>query len=520
MKKPLILILFPVLLSGQTANLPLGHWAYGFIERMEARGLVSGFHAGTRPYSRDRATAIAIEIDRAAAADPGLLSPTEEAYLERMKGELADELSGTGVRIDASKREPHLASWQWSDSRLHLDALAGGGAWLRSDGAAEAERRVYQPYYGAAARGRIGGVAFYSDNRIFAEWGSGTYVQNYDASLGYPRNAEADSSRATWDKSESYFTFGIRGIGFEYGRDNTAWGPCPDGGLMFSGLAPAMDMLRLTTDAGPVFLAWFHGQVRGKLDRKWVSGHRVEFSPFRGAAFGIHDAVVYANRGLEPAYLNPVMPFVFSQHSLGDRDNVVFGLDAACTRIRNLKLYGEMLVDDFTSPWGLFSDAWSNKIAFTAGALWTNPAVVRDSQIRLEYTRIDPFVYTHRFPSNVFENYDSGLGSDLQPNSDRLRLRWEHWFGLRLRGGVSGRIERHGQGDRRTSHTEEDGEVKRFLKGTVERKAAASVHMELEPVRDMVFRIEAGRVGVRNRGLAEGSDASWDEWILQAAWNW
>lgn len=520
MKKSLILFLFPMLLSGQTANLPLGHWAYGFIERMEARGLVSGFHAGTRPYSRDRAAAIVLEIDRAAAARPGVLSATEEAYLERLKGELADEFAGSGAAVKASEREPHLASWTWDDSRLHLDALAGGSVRLRSDGAEEPERRVYQPYYGAAARGRIGGVAFYSDNRIFAEWGSGKYVQNYDASLGYPRNAEADSSRATWDKSESYFTFGIRGIGFEYGRDNIAWGPSPDGGLMFSGLAPAMDMLRLTTDAGPVFLTWFHGQVRGEPDRKWVSGHRVEFSPFRGAAFGIHDAVVYADRGLEPAYLNPVMPFVFSQHSLGDRDNVVFGLDAAFTRVRNLKLYGEMLVDDFTSPWGLFSDAWSNKIAFTAGALWTDPAGIRDGQLRIEYTRVDPFVYTHRISSNVFENYDSGLGSDLHPNSDRLRLRWNHWLGLRLRGGVTGRIERHGSGDRRTSHTEEDGDVKRFLRGTVERRATASVHMELEPVRDLVFRIEAGRVGVQNRGLAEGSDASWNELILQAVWNW
>lgn len=520
MKKSLILILFPVLLSGQTANLPLGHWAYGFIERMEARGLVSGFHAGTRPYSRDRAAAIALDIHRAAAARPGVLSATEEAYLERLKGELADELAGSGAVVKASEREPHLASWQWSDSRLHLDALAGGSVRLRSDGAEEAERRVYQPYYGAAAMGRIGGVAFYSDNRIFAEWGSGTYVQNYDASLGYPRNAEKDSSRATWDQSESYFTFAIRGIGFEYGRDNTAWGPCPDGGLMFSGLAPAMDMLRLTYDAGPVFLSWFHGQVRGKPDRKWVSGHRVEFTPFRGASFGLQDAVIYADRGLEPAYLNPVMPFVFSQHSLGDRDNVLFGVDAAWSRIRNLKLYGEMLVDDFTSPWGLFSDAWSNKIAFTAGALWTDPAGIRDGQLRIDYARVDPFVYTHRIPSNVYEHFAAGLGSDLQPNSDRLGLRWEHWFGLRLRGGVSCRIERHGRGDRRVSHTDEDGDVKRFLAGTVERRTAASIHLESEPVRDLVFRIEAGRVGVRNRGLAEGFDASWNELLLRAAWNW
>jgi hypothetical protein len=87
-------------------------------------------------------------------------------------------------------------------------------------------------------------------------------------------------------------------------------------------------------------------------------------------SIGIQDAVVYANRVMEPAYFNPVLPVLVSQHSLGDRDNVEFGVDAAYERIRSVKLYGEFFLDDFTSPWGIFSNEWGNKLAFTAGALW------------------------------------------------------------------------------------------------------------------------------------------------------
>jgi hypothetical protein len=516
----LFLLLAASALIAQSVNIPLDHWAYGFIERMEAKGVLSDHKNGTRPYSRKRMAALVAQIEASLKSRPGILSRIEMQYFEKLKGEFWDELEGSEIPVRASEKEPHLYSWKGDAGLFHLDALAGGSMAFRSSGAAEADRRVYQPYYGAAARGSFWNIGFNSDNRIFSEWGSGKYIQNYDASMGYPRNAEKDSSRATWDLSTSYFVFGIRGIQIEYGRDNVAWGPSPSGGLMFSGLGPSMDMLRIRFDIGPALFTWFHAQLRGGAAQKWVSGHRVEFTPVRGVSLGIHDAVVYANRGLEPAYLNPFLPFLVSQHSLGDRDNVVFGLDAAVSRMRGFKLYGELFLDDFTSPWGIFSNEWSNKLAFTAGGLWTDPAGLRNAGLRAEYTRIEPFVYTHHIPSNVYENYNIGLGSDLQPNSDRLFLRWEQWLSLSLRGGAGFSSTRHGRGDRRTPHTAEDGNTKHFLAGILERTERISILLEYEPVRDLVFRCEAADVRVRNRGLMAGSDPSWAEVLLKVTGNW
>ena len=516
----LVFLLACPVLFAQSVNLPLDHWAYGFIERMEARGILSDIKNGTKPFSRKRMAALVTQIEETFKENPGALSRIEAQYLERLKGELWDELQDSGTQVRSYEKEPHLYSWNGDAGLFHLDALAGGSMAFRSSGAAEAERRVTQPYYGAAARGRFWNIGFYSDNRIYSEWGSGKYFQNYDASAGYPRNAEKDSSRATWDLSDSYFVFGIRGIQIEYGRDNVAWGPSQSNGLMFSGLAPSMDMLRIRFDIGPALFTWFHGQVRGDSRQKWISAHRIEFTPARGVSIGIHDAVVYANRGLEPAYLNPVLPFLVSQHSLGDRDNVAFGLDAALSRIRGLKLYGELFVDDFTSPWGIFSNDWANKLAFKAGGVWMDPAGLRNAGLRAEYTRIEPFVYTHYLSSNAYENYNIGLGSDLQPNSDRILLQWDQWFSLSLRGGAGFSAVRHGLGDRRTPHTAEDGETKHFLGGTVESTERIGIRLEYEPVRDLVFRCEAANVRTRNRGLAAGADASRAEILVKASWNW
>jgi hypothetical protein len=289
---------------------------------------------------------------------------------------------------------------------------------------------------------------------------------------------------------------------------------------MFSGLAPSMDMLRIRFDIGPAALTWFHGQVRGGADRKWVSAHRIDFMPAAGVSIGIQDAVVYANRGIEPAYFNPVLPVLVSQHSLGDRDNVEFGADAAVDRFHPVKLYGEFFLDDFTSPWGLFSNNWVNKLAFTAGALWANPGRIRNSGLRAEYTRVEPFVYTHRLAENLYENYNVALGSDLQPNSDRLTLQWEQWISLSLRAGMQFQSIRHGRGDRKTAHAEEDGEIKHFLAGALEKTDRIGIRVECEPVRDLVFRIEAADCRVRNQGLEAGKNVSWAEVLVKAAWNW
>ncbi len=516
----LCFMLASTVVSAQSVNVPLDHWAYGFIERMEAKGLLQDIKNGSKPFSRKRMAALVHQIEMRLKENPANLSRVETQYFERLKGELWDELEDSGIAVRPSEREPHLYTWKGEAGLFHLEALAGGSAAFRSSGADGADRRVYQPYYGAAVRGSFWNVGFYSDNRIYSEWGSGKYFQNYDASLGYPRNAEKDSSMATWDMSDSYLAFGIRGFQVEYGRDNVKWGPSPSGGLLFSGLAPSMDMLKIRFDIGPAAFTWLHGQLRGGAAPKWVSAHRIEFMPARGLSIGIHDAVVYANRGIEPAYFNPVLPVLISQHSLGDRDNVEFGIDASFERIRSVKLYGEFFLDDFTSPWGIFSNAWGNKLAFTTGCVWTNPAGMENAGLRAEYTRIEPFVYTHRFAGNLYENYGTALGSDLQPNSDRLLLQWEQWISLSLRAGMQFHSIRHGRGDRKTAHTDEDGESKHFLGGTVETTDRIGIRVEVEPVRDLVFRCEAANVRIRNRGIMESAEASWTEVIVKASWNW
>jgi hypothetical protein len=514
------IILIPLFTAAaQSVNVPLEHRAYGFLERMETRGVLPELRDGSLPFTRERIAGLLLAIERRTAVRPDLLSGVERKILDRLKGEFWDELADSTAVLDREK-EPHLYSWKGKGGIFHADAEAGFDLLFRTADAPAADRRVIRPRYGAAFRGRLWDVGFFSDNRIFAEWGSGIYNQRYRPSQGYPRNAEKDSSRATWDVSDSYVTFSVRGFQFEAGRDNLRWGRSPSGGLLLSGLAPSMDLVKLSFAFGSAEFTWFHGQLRSDFRSKWISAHRIECTPAAGVDIAVQDAVVYGNRGVEPAYFNPVLPFLVSQHSLGDRDNVVMGLDASVTRIRNLKITAELFIDDLFAPWHLFSGYWGNKAAFQTGVFWTDPAGLPNSGLRCEYTRIEPFVYTHKDSVNTFEHFNSGLGSDLSPNSDRWSLAWEQWMALSWRAGAEGSITRHGEGDRRTAHTLADGDRKRFLCGVVETIRRIGVHGEWEPSRDLIFRCDAGRVWSRNWSRISGSNLSWNEFRLRASWNW
>jgi len=510
----------PVLLFAQSVNLPPDHWAYGFFERMETRGVVANIRSGSKPFTREKAASLVLQLDRECSTRPDRFSKIEKQFLERLKGEFFDELRNTGVSIRSSEMEPHFYSWEKSPDFVHLDAVGGGRITVRGSGAETAERRIYAPYYGAVLRGSIRGAGVYSDSRIFAEWGTRKYIQNYRASQGYPNNAERDSSRATWDVSDSYFTFPVKGFQFEFGRDNLKWARSNVAGLFLSGRAPSFDMLKMRIAFGKAEFTWAHAELRSDFSRKWLSAHRLEFSPARGLDIGIHEAVVYGRRGLEPAYLNPILPFLVAQHSLGDRDNLALGADASLCRIRNVKLYGELFVDDLFAPWAVFDDYWGNRLAFTAGGHWVDPLGLRNSELRVEYTRIEPYVYSHKDSVNVFEHYNSGLGHFLQPNSDGWFAEAKTWFDFRFQAAFRAGMAHHGRGDRRTPHLDEDGDRKSFLGGIVEKQTRVAACFEGQPVRDVFVRFELGRIWIRNRSHRQNDNGDWNEMVVSAHLNW
>jgi len=167
-------------------------------------------------------------------------------------------------------------------------------------------------------------------------------------------------------------------------------------------------------------------------------------------------------RDPEWVYLLPFMPFTMAEHYLGDRDNSAISLDLNLTWPRSWRWYAELLLDDMTAPWTLFSDDWGNKWALAAGVQYFGAIGRRALTGTLEYARVEPWVYTHFYGgSHDFTHFGQCLGAPLGPNSDALRLELELAVAPRHTVGLTFANER-------TNHSARGGTITDVFQDTLD----------------------------------------------------
>ena len=94
------------------------------------------------------------------------------------------------------------------------------------------------------------------------------------------------------------------------------------------------------------------------------------------------------------------------------------------TPARNISFQASLLIDDLTFGTLFEDDSLNeNKFGWQIGALWTGfPGLA----LSLEYTHLDPFVYSHRSNKSSFTNRGYSLGHALPPNSDEIALQMQY----------------------------------------------------------------------------------------------
>ena len=96
--------------------------------------------------------------------------------------------------------------------------------------------------------------------------------------------------------------------------------------------------------------------------------------------------------------------------------------DGVFRGLQHWEFYGELFIDDMKYPLSLFDTTWwGNKWAFSGGGHWSFAKGPWKADWRGEFTRIEPWVYTHyEGISHQYTNFNQILGSDLGPNSQEL----------------------------------------------------------------------------------------------------
>jgi hypothetical protein len=502
----LLYLIFPWYGSGfaQSVDLPLGHWAYQFLDQLETKCQFSDFASRSLPMSRMEIAGIVRQVDEMVKKEDIKLTTTEWDRLEQLKGEFHEELQRLDIASDARFRERHLFTWTEENSKIHADLDFGFNLEINRGDQYPATKRVSHTTLGGILRGNLKqSLGFHIFVRNTLSRGIDFSQRNLDPSKGIP--IDFAGKNAYSDQAIAYFTWKLPWFQFKVGRDQAKWGPGYRGNLMLSAQNPLFDMIKLKTRFKRFQFESIHGHLNSSYGRKYLAAHRLEIRVAPWLYVAGSEGVVYGNRNIEFQYLNPIMPYHVAEHHLGDQDNNTIGFDFTIFPLKKLKAYFELFIDDYTLSESVFR-YYGNKFAFLSGGHWVEPFGLKNVDLHIEYARVEPFVYTHEDSINTYQNYDQSIGHWLGPNADNWYVEANFSPNRDLILTCSLEQVRKGEGDITQAWNESFGEKKQFLTGTIEKRSIYGFKITDQILRDVFLSLKAYWIQTKNLDRVAGKN--------------
>lgn len=498
-------------LKQPSVNIPLNHFVYEWIERLEAKGVVpTSIEWRNKPYTRNAVLKLILTLDTKLKDHPEWLTRTEFDLFRKLKGEFHFELKQLASDVAEAEVEKHLLHFEdTADEPSYVigDALFNQSFELTRYNSKEDSLDDNISFTGVLGRARgvvKNSIAFYSEF-------TSTLIRGSDRKYSFGEleqsggniNYNPASKNVYSLEANAYTVIQPKWMRLQFGKDGLSLGPAKRGNLLLSDNAPPFDNLRMDVSFDRIKFTYLHGWLRsdpyeinsaGKIsEKKYFVAHRLEFKIFPWLFVAGNESVVYGGRGVQVAYLNPITVYHITEQYLGDKDNNTISFDATAFPLKNIKAYASLYLDDFTSSRNPFT-YWKQTWAFQFGTYWVEPFQLRDLDFRFEYSRIEPFVYAHKWDLINYTHFGKGLGSFLQPNSDDYFFEFRYRPARRYNIAVNYELTRHGTGDIYRFGYEEGfvdlppgKQKKHFLQGINERRNALGLNLQVETFRNHYF---------------------------------
>ena len=235
----------------------------------------------------------------------------------------------------------------------------------------------------------------------------------------------------------------------DFGKDYIEWGSGQRGQLILSDKAPSFVSLRFI--ARPVKWLQFqyiHGWLYSNIvdsssirttlvagrdsyhqKDKFIAAHILSFYPVENLSFSLGESIIYSER-LEPIYFIPVIFFRLADHyhsgsSSGDNAQVFANAVYKNYSLR-AKFYGTLFIDELSLT-DIFKGGNLSAIAYTLGVNLVDP-VIKNSELIIEYTRIDPFVYMNSDDLQLYTSHGYQLGHWIGSNAKEIYASYKQWL--------------------------------------------------------------------------------------------
>ena len=277
------------------------------------------------------------------------------------------------------------------------------------------------------------------------------FEYNPDYSMGFYTGSVGPNEGIDFDQSQAGVSILSNNFEFVFGKFNTSFGPFTRGNLSLSNNAPPIEQIFIKLKHKKIIFSYLLGSLDSNIPKdanfpedelyidlweldgfdidlldgnqlegirlpsyeRYVAYHRLDFNIRNNIRIGAYEQIIFGGRDVPTAYMIPVLPFWSSQHETGDLDNLMIGLDfdilfGKKINIKN-RLYGSVLIDEW-APYSAFDRDDRNWFAYQLGYSRNGKILNKDLLYKMEYTRIGPRVYNHRFIINEPKHHGYNIG--------------------------------------------------------------------------------------------------------------
>ncbi|KAB2925482.1 MAG: hypothetical protein F9K22_03215 [Bacteroidetes bacterium] len=450
--KRLLMLLLPVLAAAQTVYLPVTHPVYRYLDKMEAKQFIAGYRDEVKPLSRTDVARFLAMIDTTSLP----LSDVESDEQLFFKEEFFQELTRIGYENVIEERWS-LYQYQSGTALFNVNVNGGYAYRRRPDGTNTTVISNGGNVYGYVGS-MIGAYFNLRDNR---ESGShldtvyrvpGVFAGTVSRPLT-PEPAEAIARNLfprsyEYDPIDAQMNLDIAGAALSVEKMHNVWGTAERGTIILSNKAPSYPQIKLRMPLGDdITFTYLHGWLHSNsmdslrtyavtgygepltrviFRQKYIAAHMVEFSLWDGVDIAIGESEIYGGRNPEVLYLIPFMFFKGAEHWMYDTDNSQMFMSADLNVVRDYNLYFSLFLDEFSTEDFYLSHRQRNQLAFTTG-IRAYDLVMPDTRLTVEYTRLNPWVYNHKFPDATFQSHGVDLGHWLGQNGDLffIQAQWQ-----------------------------------------------------------------------------------------------
>ena len=467
-----LLLLSTTVLKAQVELVPSSNKVYDFLDRMSVNGIIENYSSSMVPISRREIARYLKEIKSKSRK----ISRTDKKFLDDYYVEFEYDIKQTLKNsssffsnlkfsdIFRDKKQKYLYAKTDSSSSVFWDAIAELD-YSGADGDSLGKPHILLGKLGTRIRGTLfGSVGYYlrlsNGGRLSGDQKDALFASEFNPILASTRKFVSEGSK-TFDSFEGYVRYAPKDdwLGLTVGREKLRYGTGFIDKMIISDQNTApFDFIKFDLSYKKIKYTFLHSSIVGndssgnQLESKYMVFHRVEIGPmFKGfMRLGFSEMLIYSNVPINIAFLNPLSFLTSADLNTElpgkNSNNTLLAIDAQFYPVKNLSLQGTWLIDDLNFETLGKSDKTGNdnKFGFQAGINWQDAFTLKNLNLVYEYTRIDPFVYSHRDINNSYTNWNLPIGAALNPNSDEHAVKLSYDVNSRLNLSVTFKHQRSG----------------------------------------------------------------------------